>query len=70
MRRYWMFSDFYYDKIAHLIGGIALGLAVFVSILTAIHFNTWKFEQKSVLMLTALLTFLFGIIWEVEGIGN
>ena len=66
MRWYWMFSDFYYDKIAHLIGGIALGLAVFVSILTAIHFTTWEIEKKSVLMLTALLTFLFGFIWEVE----
>jgi hypothetical protein len=66
MRWYWMFSDFYYDKIAHLIGGIALGLAIFVSILTAIHFTTWEIEKKSVLMLTALLTFLFGFIWEIE----
>jgi hypothetical protein len=66
MRWYWELSDFYYDKIAHLIGGIALGLAIFVSILTAIHFTTWEIEKKSVLMLTALLTFLFGLLWEVE----
>jgi hypothetical protein len=66
MRWYWELSDFYYDKIAHLIGGIALGLAIFVSILTAIHFTTWEIEKKSVLVLTVLLTFLFGFIWEIE----
>jgi hypothetical protein len=66
MRWYWELSDFYYDKIAHLIGGIALGLAIFVSILTAINFTTWEIEKKSVLVLTVLLTFLFGFIWEIE----
>jgi hypothetical protein len=40
MRWYWELSDFYYDKIAHLIGGIALGLAIFVSLLTTIYFTT------------------------------
>jgi hypothetical protein len=66
MRWYWIYSDFYYDKIAHLIGGIALGLAIFVSILTAIHFTTWEIEKRSVLMLTALITLLFGLLWEIE----
>jgi hypothetical protein len=66
MRWYWIYSDFYYDKIAHLIGGIALGLAIFVSILTAIHFTTWEIEKRSVLILTALITLLFGLLWEIE----
>jgi len=66
MRWYWMLSDFYYDKIAHLIGGIALGLVVFVSLLTVILFTTWEINKRSVLILTALLTFLFGLVWEFE----
>jgi hypothetical protein len=66
MRWYWMLSDFYYDKIAHMIGGIALGLVVFVSLLTVILFTTWEINKKSVLILTALLTFLFGLVWEFE----
>jgi hypothetical protein len=66
MRWYWMLSDFYYDKIAHMIGGIALGFAIFVSILTAIHFTTWKIKKGGILYLTALITFLFGLLWEFE----
>jgi len=65
MRWYWMFSDFYYDKIAHMIGGIALGLVIFVSILTVILYTEWEIEKRSVLFLTALITFLFGVFWEV-----
>ena len=66
MRWYWMLSDFYYDKIAHMIGGLALGLVVFVSLLTVILFTTWEINKRSVLILTALLTFLFGLVWEFE----
>jgi hypothetical protein len=66
MRWYWMLSDFYYDKIAHMIGGIALGLVVFVSLLTVILFTTWEINKRSVLILTAALTFLFGLVWEFE----
>jgi len=66
MRWYWMLSDFYYDKIAHMIGGIALGLVVFVSLLTVILFTTWEINKRSLLILTALLTFLFGLVWEFE----
>jgi hypothetical protein len=66
MRWYWILSDFYYDKVAHMIGGIALGLAIFVSILTAIHFTTWEIKKGGVLYLTALITFFFGVLWEFE----
>jgi len=66
MRWYWELSGIYYDKIAHLIGGIALGLVIFVSLLTAILFTTWGIQKRGVLVLTALITFLFGIIWEFE----
>jgi VanZ family protein len=68
MRWYWEYSGIYYDKIAHLIGGIALGLVIFVSLLTAILFTTWGIQKRGVLFLTALLTFLFGILWEFEEI--
>jgi len=66
MRWYWEFSGIYYDKIAHMMGGIALGLVVFVSILTVILFTSWKPTKRPVLFLTALITFLFGIFWEFE----
>lgn len=66
MRWYWELSGIYYDKIAHMIGGIALGLVIFVSILTVILFSTWEIKKNSVLLLTALITFLFGVFWEFE----
>jgi hypothetical protein len=66
MRWYWELSGIYYDKIAHLIGGIALGLVIFVSLLTVILFTTWGIQKRGVLFLTALITFLFGIVWEFE----
>ena len=66
LRWYWEFSGIYYDKIAHMIGGIALGLVIFVSILTVILFTEWGIQKRSVLILTALITFLFGIFWEFE----
>jgi VanZ family protein len=66
MRWYWEYSGIYYDKIAHMIGGLALGLVIFVSILAIILFSEWGIKQKSVLLLTALITFLFGLFWEFE----
>jgi len=66
MRWYWEYSGIYYDKIAHIIGGIALGLVIFVCILTTILFTTWEIKKNSVLLLTALITFLFGMFWEFE----
>jgi hypothetical protein len=66
MRWYWELSGIYYDKIAHMIGGIALGLVIFVCILTIILFTEWGITRRSVLLLTALITFLFGIFWEFE----
>jgi len=64
MRWYWILSDFYYDKIAHMIGGIALGLVIFVCILTVILYTDWEITKRSVLFLIALITFLFGVFWE------
>ena len=46
MRWYWEFSGIYYDKIAHMIGGIALGLVIFVSILTVILFTSWDIKTE------------------------
>jgi VanZ family protein len=66
MRWYWEYSGIYYDKIAHMMGGIALGLVIFVSILAIILFSEWGIKQNSVLLLTALITFLFGLFWEFE----
>ena len=66
MRWYWELSGIYYDKIAHLIGGLALGFVIFVCILTIILFRNWEIKRNSVLLLTALITFLFGLFWEFE----
>jgi hypothetical protein len=66
MRWYWELSGIYYDKIAHMVGGIALGLVIFVCILTIILFLEWEITERSVLFLTALITFFFGIFWEFE----
>jgi hypothetical protein len=66
MRWYWELSGIYYDKIAHMIGGITLGLVIFVSILTIILFSEWGITKRSVLLLTAGITFIFGIFWELE----
>jgi VanZ family protein len=66
MRWYWELSGIYYDKIAHMIGGLSLGLVIFVCILTAILFTTWEIQKRSILILTALITFLFGVFWEFE----
>jgi len=66
MRWYWELSGIYYDKIAHMIGGLALGFVIFVCILTIILFRNWEIKRNSVLLLTALITFLFGLFWEFE----
>ena len=66
MRWYWELSGIYYDKIAHMIGGIALGLVIFVCILTIILFSEWGITKRSVLILTALITICFGLFWEFE----
>ena len=64
MRWYWINSEFYYDKIAHIIAALGLGLVIFCSILTYILHSKWEISKKSVLILIALITFLFGIYWE------
>ena len=66
MRWYWELSGIYYDKIAHMVSGVALGLLIFTSILIIILFTEWTIQKRSVLFLTALITFLFGIFWEFE----
>ena len=68
MRWYWDFSWMYYDKIAHMISGFALGLVIFAIILTLILFSKWEMKKRSVLVWTAVITFLFGIFWEYEEI--
>jgi hypothetical protein len=68
MRWYWTLSDFYYDKIAHMIGGFALGLVIFASFLAYILYSKYEMQRKTVLVLTALITFLFGLLWEIEEI--
>jgi hypothetical protein len=66
MRWYWIYSDFYYDKIAHMIGGFALGLVIFASFLTFVLFTEYGrgMQRRSILVWTALITFMFGLLWE------
>jgi len=66
MRWYWDFSWIYYDKIAHLISGFALGLVVFAIILTFILYSKLELKKRSVLVWTAAITFIFGEFWEYE----
>jgi hypothetical protein len=66
MRWYWELSGIYYDKIAHTVSGFALGLLIFASILTVILFTEWELEKRTVLFLTALVTFLLGLFWEFQ----
>ena len=68
MRWYWELSGLYYDKIAHMIGGFTLGLVVFASFLAYILYSKYEMQRKTVLVLTALITFLFGLFWEIEEI--
>jgi hypothetical protein len=49
-----------------MIGGVALGLVIFVSLLTVILFTTWGIQKRGILFLSAVITFLFGIVWEFE----
>lgn len=64
MRWYWIYSGFYYDKIAHIIAALGLGLVIFCSFLTYILYSKREITKRSVLIWTALITFLFGIFWE------
>ena len=68
MRWYWELSGFYYDKIAHIVAGLALGLVIFASFLTFILYTDYGrgMQRRSVLVGTALITFLFGLFWEFE----
>jgi len=66
MRWYWDFSWIYYDKIAHLISGFALGLVIFAIILIFILYSKLELQKRSVLVWTAAITFLFGEFWEYE----
>ena len=66
MRWYWELSGIYYDKIAHTVSGFALGLLIFSTILTVILFTEWELKKRSVLFLTALVTFFLGLFWEFQ----
>jgi VanZ family protein len=65
MRWYWELSGLYYDKIAHLIAGFGLGLVIFCSILTFILYSKNEIQKRSILILTAIITLLFGVFWEI-----
>jgi hypothetical protein len=68
MRWYWELSGIYYDKIAHMISGVALGLVIFSSFLVFILYTDYGkgMQRRSIVAWTALITFLFGIFWEIE----
>src|SRR5512139_1019735 len=68
MRWYWELSGFYYDKIAHIVAGFALGLVIFASFLTFVLYTDFgrDMQRRSVLVGTALITFMFGLFWEFE----
>jgi len=68
MRWYWELSGFYYDKIAHIVAGFALGLVIFASFLTFMQYTDYgrDMQRRSVLVWTALITFMFGLFWEFE----
>jgi hypothetical protein len=68
MRWYWELSGFYYDKIAHMVSGFSLGLVIFSSFLTFILYTDYGkgMQRRSVLVWTALITFMFGLFWEYE----
>jgi hypothetical protein len=66
MRWYWELSGIYYDKIAHTVSGFALGLLMFTCILTVILFTGIELQKRSVLFLTALITFSLGMFWEFQ----
>jgi VanZ family protein len=66
MRWYFDLSWMYYDKIAHMISGFALGLVIFAIILTFILFSKREMQKRSVLVWTAAISFLFGAFWEYE----
>ncbi len=68
MRWYWELSGFYYDKIAHIVAGFALGLVIFAGFLTFILYTDYgrEMQRRSVLLGTALITFMFGLFWEFE----
>src|SRR5512137_2455685 len=70
MRWYWELSGFYYDKIAHVVSGLALGLVIFAGFLTFILYTDYGrgMQRRSVLVWTGLITFLFGLFWEFEEI--
>jgi VanZ family protein len=65
MRWYWELSGLYYDKIAHMIGGFALGLVIFCSIVTYILYSKNEIQKRYVLIWTVLITLLFGVFWEI-----
>ena len=68
MRWYWELSGFYYDKVAHVVSGLALGLVIFATFLTFILYTDYgrEMQRRSVLLWTALITFMFGLFWEFE----
>lgn len=63
MRWYWLYMPFY-DKFAHLVAAIAIGLSVFVFFLVLDYYEV-RISKWKVLLGIFIITMLFGGIWEV-----
>ncbi len=63
MRWYWLYMPFY-DKFAHLVAAIAIGLSVFVFFLVLDYYGV-RVSKWKVLLGIFIITLLFGGIWEL-----
>lgn len=62
-RWYWKFMP-YYDKLAHGVSALALGLLIF-SFLLVLDYWEIRVRPSRILLLIFVLVFLFGLSWEV-----
>jgi hypothetical protein len=63
MRWYWLYMPFY-DKFAHIIASLAIGLCVFVFFILLDYYGV-KVSKWKVLLGIFIITMIFGGIWEV-----
>ena len=62
-RWYWKFMP-YYDKLAHGVSALALGLLIF-SFFLVLDYWEIRVRPSRILLWTFILVFLFGLCWEV-----